>query len=461
MDDADGRHEGPIVTDAVLGGRLLLRQMRHGHRAGTDAVLLAAACHLASGDCFVDVGAGVGAVGLALALRVPGACGVLLEDDVETAALAASNCALNGVADRVKAVVADLFDRATWPAAGLKPEAATLVATNPPFFRAEAVRASGRARQARAHVLPPDRGHAEWLRSALALLAPHGAFRLIHRPEALPALLAGAEDRSGDIAVLPIYPREGDEATRILFGAPREAARRCGSPPACAARSCRSLHAGGRGSPSRGDAGPAVTDQGYRAGGAALRRGHRRVHLCRGRGRWRHRRKGIDAASLDAAPIGEPMEFLHTMIRVTDLDKTIAFFKLLDLVEVRRMDNEKGRYTLVFLAAPGDVERAKAEKSPLVELTYNWDAEDYTGGRNFGHLAYRVDDIYATCQRLMDAGVTINRPPRDGHMAFVRTPTTSRSSCSRSTAAAAGRTLGVDGRTPANGSSDDGDGGRP
>ncbi len=116
------------------------------------------------------------------------------------------------------------------------------------------------------------------------------------------------------------------------------------------------------------------------------------------------------------------MEYLHTMIRVADLDKTIAFFKLLDLVEVRRMDNEKGRYTLVFLAAPGDVERAKADKAPLVELTYNWDAEHYSGGRNFGHLAYQVDDIYATCQRLMDAGVTINRPPRDGHMAFVRTP---------------------------------------
>jgi lactoylglutathione lyase len=94
----------------------------------------------------------------------------------------------------------------------------------------------------------------------------------------------------------------------------------------------------------------------------------------------------------------------------------------LGLVEVRRMDNEGGRYTLVFLAAPDDVERARDSKAPLVELTYNWDEHDYQGGRNFGHLAYRVDDIYATCRKLMDAGVTINRPPRDGNMAFVRSP---------------------------------------
>lgn len=116
------------------------------------------------------------------------------------------------------------------------------------------------------------------------------------------------------------------------------------------------------------------------------------------------------------------MEYLHTMIRVTDLKATIAFFNLMGFVETRRMDNEKGRYTLVFLAAPEDAERAKANQAPLVELTYNWDPEVYGGGRNFGHLAYRVDDIYAICKKLMDAGVTINRPPRDGHMAFIRTP---------------------------------------
>ena len=118
----------------------------------------------------------------------------------------------------------------------------------------------------------------------------------------------------------------------------------------------------------------------------------------------------------------EPMEYLHTMIRVTDLKATIAFFELLGLVETRRVENEKGRYTLVFLAAADDVERAKKDQAPLVELTYNWDPEPYTGGRNFGHLAYAVDDIYATCAKLKAAGVTINRPPRDGHMAFIRTP---------------------------------------
>jgi lactoylglutathione lyase len=117
------------------------------------------------------------------------------------------------------------------------------------------------------------------------------------------------------------------------------------------------------------------------------------------------------------------LEFLHTMVRVTDLDASLDWYcGKLGLVEVRRTENEKGRYTLVFLAAPGDADRAKETKSPLVELTYNWDAEVYTGGRNFGHLAYQVDDIYATCQSLMDKGVTINRPPRDGNMAFVRSP---------------------------------------
>ncbi|MBC9033453.1 VOC family protein [Sphingomonas sp. JC676] len=108
------------------------------------------------------------------------------------------------------------------------------------------------------------------------------------------------------------------------------------------------------------------------------------------------------------------MRYLHTMIRVTDPDATMRFFELLGLKETRRIESEKGRFTLIYLAAPGD----EAE----VELTHNWDPEDYSGGRNFGHLAYRVENIYETCKRLMDAGVTINRPPRDGHMAFVRTP---------------------------------------
>jgi len=116
------------------------------------------------------------------------------------------------------------------------------------------------------------------------------------------------------------------------------------------------------------------------------------------------------------------MEYLHTMIRVTDLKATIAFFELMGFAETRRIENEKARYTLVFLAAPDDVEHAKATRSPTVELTHNWDPEEYKGGRNFGHLAYAVDDIYATCAKLQAAGVTINRPPRDGHMAFIRTP---------------------------------------
>ena len=109
------------------------------------------------------------------------------------------------------------------------------------------------------------------------------------------------------------------------------------------------------------------------------------------------------------------MRFLHSMLRVSDPDATIRFFNLLGLEERRRMDHESGRFTLIFLGVPGD-------EGGEVELTYNWDEQGYAGGRNFGHLAYQVDDIYQTCQRLMDAGITINRPPRDGRMAFVRTP---------------------------------------
>ena len=117
------------------------------------------------------------------------------------------------------------------------------------------------------------------------------------------------------------------------------------------------------------------------------------------------------------------MEYLHTMVRIKDLDESLDFYcNKLGLIEVSRSEHEAGRFTLIFLAAPNDVERAKQNKAPLVELTYNWDSEDYTGGRNFGHLAYRVDDIYKTCQDLMDKGVTINRPPRDGYMAFIRSP---------------------------------------
>ncbi|WP_097459750.1 VOC family protein [Mangrovitalea sediminis] len=117
------------------------------------------------------------------------------------------------------------------------------------------------------------------------------------------------------------------------------------------------------------------------------------------------------------------MQYLHTMVRVADLEKSLHFYcDLLGLQEVSRYDNEQGRFTLIFLAAPEDVERARQDKAPTVELTYNWDPEVYSGGRNFGHLAYRVDDIYAHCARLQEGGVTINRPPRDGYMAFIRSP---------------------------------------
>ena len=117
------------------------------------------------------------------------------------------------------------------------------------------------------------------------------------------------------------------------------------------------------------------------------------------------------------------MRYLHTMIRVTDVDRSLDFFcDKLGMKEVRRHESEQGRFTLIFLAASEDEASGRDSKAPLVELTWNWDPEEYKGGRNFGHLAYEVDDIYATCQRLMDKGVTINRPPRDGFMAFVKSP---------------------------------------
>jgi lactoylglutathione lyase len=120
---------------------------------------------------------------------------------------------------------------------------------------------------------------------------------------------------------------------------------------------------------------------------------------------------------------GESMQYLHTMVRVKDLEESLSFYcEKLCLIEISRHDSEKGRFTLVFLAASQDLDHAKEKKAPLVELTYNWDPENYTGGRNFGHLAYRVDDIYETCQDLLNKGVTINRPPRDGYMAFIKSP---------------------------------------
>lgn len=117
------------------------------------------------------------------------------------------------------------------------------------------------------------------------------------------------------------------------------------------------------------------------------------------------------------------MQYLHTMVRISNLEESLDFFcNTLGLKEIRRRESDRGRFTLIFLAAPEDKERALREGTPILELTYNWDPERYEGGRNFGHLAFRVDDIYATCQRLMDNGVPINRPPRDGRMAFIRSP---------------------------------------
>ncbi len=117
------------------------------------------------------------------------------------------------------------------------------------------------------------------------------------------------------------------------------------------------------------------------------------------------------------------MKYLHTMIRVHDLEASLGFYRdLLGLVESERYESEEGQFTLVYLAAAKDLEQVKAERAPLLELTYNWDREIYQGGRNFGHLAYEVDDVYALCQRMLDAGITINVPPRDGHMAFFRSP---------------------------------------
>ncbi len=117
------------------------------------------------------------------------------------------------------------------------------------------------------------------------------------------------------------------------------------------------------------------------------------------------------------------MEYLHTMIRVSDIEKSLDFYcNALGLVEVSRDEFEEGRFTLIFLAAADDMDKVKKHRVPMIELTYNWDAEKYTGGRNFGHLAYRVDNVYELCARLMERGITINVPPRDGHMAFVRSP---------------------------------------
>ena len=211
------------TLDAISGLGLSLRQMRAGHRVGLDAVLLAAAATgLASAPRrIVDVGAGVGAVGLALARRFPEAGVDLVEIDAAIAALAEGNAALNGLAERARIVVADVSQPAARSAAGLLNGAADLVATNPPFLQAAAARVSPDPARARAHAHGAD-GHgvdglARWLKASLALLAPGGRFAMIHRPDALPAIHAALGVGLGDVAVRPIYPRHGADAIRVLI----------------------------------------------------------------------------------------------------------------------------------------------------------------------------------------------------------------------------------------------------
>ncbi|WP_245496629.1 tRNA1(Val) (adenine(37)-N6)-methyltransferase [Lichenibacterium ramalinae] len=207
---------GEPVADRLLGGRLTLLQRPGGHRAGTDAVLLAAAADAPADGHFVDVGSGVGSAGLMLARRCPGARGLLVEVDGATAALARRNCVENGLAERVEVVEADLFARAADRPAALAPERAALVLTNPPFFAREVVRASPDADRARAHVLG-GQGHGDWLAACVALLAPRGRFVTIHRPDALPELLAACTGRLGALVLRPVLARPGGDAIRILL----------------------------------------------------------------------------------------------------------------------------------------------------------------------------------------------------------------------------------------------------
>ena len=199
-------------VDRLLGGRLLLRQPMDGHRAGTDAVLLAAAAGIEPGDVVLDVGSGAGTVGLILALREPGASIRLLEREPALVACAQSNLDLNGLAGRVRVEARDL-----WAPAPDAHRDASLVVSNPPFHAVGSVRSSPDALRARAHGLATG-GHGDWLRACLGHARPHARIVLIHRPEALPALLAAAEGRLGALRILPVLPREGRDAVRILFG---------------------------------------------------------------------------------------------------------------------------------------------------------------------------------------------------------------------------------------------------
>ena len=207
----------PETADSLLGGRLSLVQKATGHRAGTDAVLLAAAAGIRDGDRFVDVGAGVGTAGLVLALGCTGVTGVLLEADAAAARLARANCTRNGLDDRVRVAEADLFDKSLLRSADLAFESASLVISNPPFYLPGEVRASPDPGRASAHILAA-RTHGDWARAMMALLAPKGRFVVIHRPEALPALLEGCAGRLGAVVVRPIQARRDGDAVRLLLG---------------------------------------------------------------------------------------------------------------------------------------------------------------------------------------------------------------------------------------------------
>jgi tRNA1(Val) A37 N6-methylase TrmN6 len=217
---AEGFEDGPgaVATDAFLGGRLKLSQPAKGHRCGTDAVLLAAAAPADFSGLALDVGAGVGAAGLALAALRPGARVGLLENDPFVVTLARANLTQNGLAERCYVIEADLLSPASRRRAGLRDESAHLVITNPPFLDPGRSRLSPEPQKRSAHAMRAEgpAALAAWIAASLALVAPCGLLFLVHRPDALPAILLSMTARAGGITVLPIYPREGGEAVRIL-----------------------------------------------------------------------------------------------------------------------------------------------------------------------------------------------------------------------------------------------------
>jgi tRNA1(Val) A37 N6-methylase TrmN6 len=219
MVEAVGDRPSPVVADLFLGGRLTLRQPAEGHRCGTDAVLLAAAAPADISGLVIDVGAGVGAAGLALAVARPGTHIGLLENDPFIAGLARANLLQNQLADRGHVLEADLLSKASRRGAGLRDASAGLVITNPPFLDPGQARLSPDPRKRRAHAMPAEGALAAWIVASLALVAPGGLFILIHRPDALPLILQTLAGRAGGIAVLPVYPRRETAAGRILVRA--------------------------------------------------------------------------------------------------------------------------------------------------------------------------------------------------------------------------------------------------